>query len=145
MSKAIFDAEAANALLVPQTTIITTTTFPGLLVNPRQWGTTAWVLNISAITGTGTYVFVLEVSDLLGGTYSEVSRHTSPAGQSAGYQIALGVTATLAVMAPVIAAYARVRATLGGASPSVSLTSWLGKPAGHVGMIVRPRYTGAVI
>jgi hypothetical protein len=145
MSKAIYDAEAASALLVPLTTIGTSTTFTGLLVSPRLWGPTAWVLNVSAITGTGTYVFVLELSDLLGGTYSEVSRHTSPAGQSAAYQLALGVSASLAAMTPTIAMYARVRATLGGATPSVSLTSWLGKPAGHVGLGVRGRSVAAVI
>lgn len=145
MSTQIYDGEVSQALLVPATTIVASTTFPGLALAPRYLPTSSWVLDVTNAAAAGTYLFLLEVSNLVGGTYTEISRLTWPANTPGPQQVALGVSAQMAGLVLQTALYARVRVTIGGATPSLSFASWLTKPGGHVGMVVKPGNLYAVI
>ena len=131
MSKAIYDALEGQALLVPSgTTITASTTYAGIRCSPTLLSTSMWHLAVQASAAGGTYTFHLEASPTLGGVYTALTQFLWPPG-TAG-QVPVGVPASLALRLDPSHQYLRVRAVLGG-SPSVTFTSWVGKPAGHVG------------
>jgi len=145
MSVQLFDADATFSLVIPRGTITVSTTYPGVRANVLAAPTCVWCIAVSAVSATGTYTFALQVSDVLGGTYLPIAAWTWPAGTSTPHQVAVGVSATAARMANPQAAYVRVVATLGGASPSVTLESWVTKPGGAVGLGTRPGNVYAAI
>ena len=135
MAKTIVDGAIGQALLVPSgTTIIASTTYPGVRCHPTLLATSMWGLAVQAIAAAGTYTFVLEVSQLLGGTYSVLTQTTWPAGVTTPQQLLVGIPASLARLLNVQHEYLRVRATLGGGAPSVTFASWVGTPGGAVGL-----------
>jgi hypothetical protein len=140
MSKALYDAEAASALLVPSgTTITASTTYAGVKCSPPLLATSMWHLDISAINSNGTYAFILECSPSLGGVYSVLTQTAWPVAETSARQFMVGIPASLARQLDATHLYLRVRAVLGGGSPSCTFTSWIGKPAGAVGTGSRGR------
>ena len=138
MAKTIYDAAVGQALLVPSgTTITASTTYAGVRCSPTMLATSMWCLDVQAIAAAGTYTFVLEASQLLGGTYSALASLPWPSGQTTPQQTLVGIPASGARVLNVQHEFLRVRAILGG-SPSVTFTSWIGKPGGGVGLGAKP-------
>ena len=138
MAKTIVDGATSQALLVPSGTIITSTTYPGVRCSPTLLATSMWCLDVQSIASAGAYVFLLEASQLLGGTYTALTQITWPAGVTSPQQLLVGIPASLARVLNVQHEYLRVRTTLSGGAPSVTFTSWVGTPGGGVGLGARP-------
>ena len=133
----IYDAEA-SVMLAPTggAAIIADTTYPVITANAHLWPTAAWVINVSAINSTGAYTFLLEIADAQAGPFSTIARVDWPAGATGSKQVAAGASASAARIAAASARvrFCRVRALVGGATPSVAFSSWLSKPGGAVGI-----------
>ena len=139
----IYDGEVSPALLVPVTTIIASTTFPGLALSPRYLPTSSWVLDVTNAAAAGTYLMLLEVSNLVGGACPRlaVAWAAKTPDRSRSRWASVRRWRGWCSRRPCT----RVRVTIGGATPSLSFASWLTKPGGHVGMVVKPGNLYAVI
>lgn len=133
MSTAVFDA--ATVLATPGAAITSTASQTGVQLNPRFLPTCDWVIYASGVLGTGTYLFTLEVSDLVGGTYTEIARYQWPPAQAAG-RVHIPINADLAMTKDNDSKFMRVTATL-GATSSIVYGSFLTKAANKAGLAVR--------
>src|SRR5262245_57383383 len=93
MSHAIFDAESTVTLAAGNTATADTTYTPAL-VQAHLLPTSFVNINVSAMTTTGTYAFIVEASDVQAGPYSQVQRYDWPAGQGPR-QVGIGINAHL--------------------------------------------------
>src|SRR5262245_39009841 len=82
MTTAVFDK--ALELLSPGAALATTGSSTGVLLYPRQFPTCDWVVYASGVVATGTYVLTLQVSDVVGGTYTTIATITWPPTTAAG-------------------------------------------------------------
>ena len=82
MSTAVFDK--ALELLPAGAALAATGQGTGVLLYPRLLPTCDWVICASAVVATGTYVFNLQVSDVVGGTYTTSATFTWPPAQASG-------------------------------------------------------------
>jgi hypothetical protein len=130
VSIAIYDTEASVLLVPPGAAITTDTTYPACLAQAHLLGSAAWWLLVSTSAAGGSYSFHLEASDVQAGPFVIVARLDWPAGKVGAHQLALGASASAARLLTQSSRvrYLRVRALVGGAGPSVTFRSWLGKP-----------------
>jgi hypothetical protein len=134
MTVAIFDS--ALALRASgQAAITSTTNETGLNVDVRFLQPISWVICVTALDAASadeTYVFALQVSDVVGGTYTTVATHTWPRARSSG-KVVIPVSAHAAVFQDADCDWIRVSATLGGTTPSITYFSYLTKNAENMG------------
>jgi hypothetical protein len=135
MTTAVFDA--ATELRAPGVAITATTSGTGIAIAPRFLPTVDWVIYASGVLGTGTYTFTLEVSDLVGGTYTPIATYAWPAARASG-RVHIPITGDQAAMADTDCAFIRVTATL-GATSSIVFGSFLTKSATRAGWIYKQR------
>ncbi len=135
MSSAVFDV--ATELKAPGVAITATGSGTGLPLAPRFLPTCDWVIYASGVLGTGTYTFTLEVSDLVGGTYTPIATYAWPAARASG-KVHIPITGDQAAMADTDCAFIRVTATL-GATSSIIYGSYLTKSANRAGWAYKPR------
>jgi hypothetical protein len=93
------------------------------------------VLYVSGVLGTGTYTFTLEVSDLVGGSYTVIATWAWPAAVAAG-KVHLPINADMSMFKDNDSKFMRVTATL-GATSSVIWGSYLAKSANKLGLGVK--------
>ena len=100
----------------------------------------AWVLYVTAMdftTQNETYVFTLEVSDLVAGTYSIMATRAWLGSHGVG-KVHVPILGEVASFLNTTSAFMRVTATLGGTSPVVTYGSYLAKdPMGRLGLAAR--------
>jgi hypothetical protein len=82
MTVQVFDK--ALELVSPGAALATTGNSTGVLLYPRTLPTCDWVIYASGVVGTGTYVLALQVSDVVGGTYTTISQVTWPPTMASG-------------------------------------------------------------
>lgn len=130
---AVFDAAAE---LVAPATITGTTSATGVAIACRMLPTSDWVIyvqTIDATDGNETYVFTLEVSDVVGGTYTAIASHTWPRAHGTG-RAHIPINGDMAAFQDTDSAFMRVTATLGGTTPSIKFGSYLTKATNKIGL-----------
>jgi hypothetical protein len=143
----ILDTEA-SAQLVPLGAAITADTTYGVVT---AWAsllpTAVWAINVTTSVATGSYTMILEAADVEAGPYAPIARLDWPSGKTGSHQVALGASASAARASAGSSRvrYLRVRALLGGATPSLTWRSWLGKPANAFGLASKPGATLSVV
>jgi hypothetical protein len=133
MSQQVFDK--ALELIAPGIAITATASSTGVQLNPRFLPTCDWVIYASGVLGTGTYTFTLQVSDLVGGTYTTIATFVWPPALAAG-KVHIPINADLAAFLDSDSKFMRVTATL-GATSSVIYGSFLAKAANRLGIGAR--------
>jgi hypothetical protein len=133
MSQQVFDL--ALQLQAPGAAITSTASSTGVLLNPRYLPTCDWVVYVSAVLGTGTYTFTLQVSDLVGGSYTTIATLVWPPALAAG-KMHVPINADMAAFLDSDSKFMRVTATL-GASSSIIWGSFLAKAANRLGIAAR--------
>jgi hypothetical protein len=133
MSQQVFDK--ALELIAPGIAITATASSTGVQLNPRFLPTCDWVIYASGVLGTGTYTFTLQVSDLVGGTYTTIATFVWPPALAAG-KVHIPINADLAAFLDSDCKFMRVTATL-GATSSVIYGSFLAKAANRLGIGAR--------
>lgn len=133
MTQAIFDG--ALELKATGAAVTSTGSTTGIAIAARFLPVCDWVVNVTAIdftTTDETYIFTLEVSNLVGGTYSIVA--TLPwIGSRGPGKVSVPVSGERAAFMNTTSAFMRVTATLAGTTPSVTYTSYLAKAANRLG------------
>jgi hypothetical protein len=135
MTTAVFDI--ATELKAPGIAITATASGTPLAIAPRFLATSDWVIYASGVLGTGTYTFTLEVSDLVGGTYTAIATYVWPAARASG-RVHIPINGDMAAMADTDCAFIRVTATL-GATSSIIYGSFLTKAANRAGWAYKQR------
>lgn len=136
MSNAVFDK--ALELKAPGTAITATgaTSATGVAMPVRFLPTCDWVIYVKAIDAANsdeTYVFTLEVSDAVSGTYTAIAEHTWPRAHGTG-KAHIPVTGDMAAFMDTDSAFMRTTMTAGGTSPSIDYGSYLTKAASGIGL-----------
>lgn len=135
MSQAVFDKllELRNVADGAETATASET---GIALAVRMLQPCSWVIFVTAIDAASadeTYVFALQVSDLVGGTYTTIATHTWPRAHGVG-KVHIPVSGELAAFQDTDSAFLRVTATLGGTTPSVTYGSYLAKETSNAGL-----------
>lgn len=133
MSNAVFDK--ALELAAPGAAVVATGSTTGVQLFPRMLPTCDWVLYVKTMpAGTNeTYVFTLEVSDLVGGTYTPIASHNWPRGHGPG-KVHIPIVGDMAAFQDTDSAFVRVTLTETGTAPSCIFGSYIGKAANGVGL-----------
>lgn len=140
MSNQVFDK--ALELRAAGTAITATgaTSVTGVALPVRFLPTCDWVIHVAAIDAVNndeTYVFSLEVSDVVGGTYTQIAEHTWPRGHGTG-KAHIPINGDMAAFQDTDSAFMRVTMTAGGTTPSINYGSYLAKAATGLGIARKP-------
>lgn len=131
MTTAVFDA--ATVLVTPGAAIGTTGNSTGVLMYPRQFPAVDWIVYASGVVATGTYVLNLQVSDVVGGSYTTIATVTWPPAVAAG-KLSIPIGGKLAQFFDNDSKFVRVAWTIGGTTPGIVLGSWVGKSSNNPGL-----------
>lgn len=137
MTQAVFDI--ATQLKAPTAAVTATTSETGIALPVRFLATCDWVVYVTAlgVVGTETYVFTLQVSDLVGGTYTTIATLTWPIAHGVG-KMHVPINGDLASFYDTDSKFVRVTATLGGTTPTITYGSYLTKEANKLGIAAAP-------
>jgi hypothetical protein len=127
--------DKALELLAPGTALAANGSGTGVLLYPRTLPTCDWVLYLSGVVATGTYTFNLQVSDVVGGTYTTIATATWPPAVSSGV-LTVPVTGRTAQFFDNDSRYIRVNYAIGGTTPGAVVGSFLGKSGNNPGLAV---------
>lgn len=125
--------DKATELLAPGAALGTTGSSTGVLLYPRQLPHCDWIIYASGVVATGTYVLALQVSDLVGGTYTSIAQVTWPPAVASG-MLSVPIAGKLAQWYDNDSKFLRVNYTIGGTTPGIILGSFLGKAADIYGL-----------
>lgn len=134
MSIQVFDK--ATELIAPGAAVAATASSTGVALYPRFFTTCDWVIYASGVLGTGTYTFTLEVSDVVGGSYTPIATFSWPATLASG-RIHIPIDGDMAAFKDNDSRFVRVTATL-GATSSIIYGSFLTKSANRAGWAYKP-------
>jgi hypothetical protein len=112
------------------TAITTTTSQTGIEFGVRKVEEYKAVIAYSGMdftTTDETYVFSIEVSDLVGGTYTAIATMPDIGGTQGSGTLDIPLNGKIAEQLDADSAFIRVTATLGGTSPSIDYDCWLTK------------------
>lgn len=112
----------------------------GIALPVRFLPTCDWVIHVTALDAASTdetYEFLLQVSDLVGGTYTTIARHNWPRAKSTG-SIHVPINGDLASFADTDSAFVRVGVDKGGTTPSITYGSYLTKHTNKLGIGAKP-------
>lgn len=126
MTTNVFDK--ATELLAPGAALVATGSGTGVLLYPRSFPTIDWCIYASGVVATGTYTFNLQVSDLVGGTYTTIATVTWPPALAAG-SIHIPVNGFMSQFFDNDSRFVRVNYAIGGATPGIVAGSFLSKAA----------------
>jgi hypothetical protein len=130
VSTAVFDK--ALELLAPGAALAANGSSTGVLLYPRFLPTCDWVIYASGTVATGTYVFNLQVSDLIGGTYTTIATVTWPPTLASG-RLHASINGDLAAFFDTDSRFIRVNYAIGGTTPGIVVGSFLAKSANRAG------------
>jgi hypothetical protein len=108
----------------------------GVLLYNRMLPTCDWVVFWSGLVATGTYALTLEVSDLVGGTYTSIAAFTIPPAIAAG-KVHVAINGFQSAVLDTDSKFMRMTWTLAGSGPSAVLGSFLAKSSQNAGLGVR--------
>ena len=133
MTTTVFDK--ATELLVPGAALVATGSGTGVLLYPRSLPVCDWCIYASGVVATGTYVFNLQVSDLVGGTYTTIASVTWPPALAAG-SIHVPINGFMSQFFDNDSKFVRVNYAIGGATPGIVAGSFLGLAGTNSGLAV---------
>lgn len=143
MALAVFD-KALELRNIADGAETATASETGVSFPVRFMGTASWVVHVAALDAVGadeTYVFTLEVSNLVGGSYTAIASLTWPRARSSGV-VYVPVSGYTAAFEDADSAFVRVTCTQGGVSSSITYGSYLTKDVGgNMGIAVDPGET----
>jgi hypothetical protein len=131
----IYDV-ATELVELPDNAVTTTTSSTGVAIPVRMLPTCDWVIYVTSIDAADsneTYVFTLEVSDVVGGTYTAIAEHNWPRGHGTG-SMHIPINGDMASFQDTDSAFARVTMTAGGTTPSIKYGSFLTKTGNKLGL-----------
>jgi hypothetical protein len=132
VTTAVYDA--ALSLLTPGTALTTNGNGTGVLLYPRDFPMCDWVVYASAVLGTGTYTFNLQVSDLVGGTYTTIASIVWPPAVATG-KLHVGINGAQAQWFDNDSKFVRVNYVI-GATSSIVVGSYITLPSNNAGLAV---------
>ena len=100
----------------------------------------SWVIYVSALDAAGadeTYLFELQVSDLVGGTFSTIATFNWPRAKGAG-KVHIPISGDLASFQDTDSDWICVKCTQAGVSSSIVYGSYLTKAANKLGIAAEP-------
>jgi len=124
----IYDGDLA--LRTSGTAITSTTSATGVEFDVRHIGAYKAVIQYNGMdyaTGDESYVFSIEVSDLVGGTYTAIATLPDIGSATASGRLDVPLNGKIAEELDSDSAFIRVTATLGGTSPSIDYDCYLTK------------------
>jgi hypothetical protein len=133
VSSAVFDK--ALELLSPGAPLAANGSGTGVLLYPRQLSTCDWVLYWSGTVATGTYTFNLQVSDVIGGTYTTIASYTVTPTTSAG-RVHIPIQGNMAQGLDNDSKFMRVNYAIGGTTPGIVAGSFITKSSNNSGLAV---------
>jgi hypothetical protein len=133
VTTAVFDK--ALELLAPGAALAANGSSTGVLLYPRQFPTADWVIYASAVVATGTYTLNLQVSDVVGGTYTTVASITWPPAVAAG-KLHVAINGAQAQWFDNDSKFVRVNYAIGGTTPGIVLGSYIAKASNNAGLAV---------
>jgi hypothetical protein len=132
VTTAVFDK--ALELLSPGAALTTTGNSTGVLLYPRDLPTCDFVVYASAVLGTGTYSFNLQVSDIVGGTYTTIATITWPPAVAAGKRH-VAINGAEAQWLDNDSKFVRVNYVI-GATSSIIVGAYIAKASNNSGLAV---------
>jgi hypothetical protein len=132
LTTAVFDK--ALELLAPGVALTANGNSTGVLLYPRTFPAADWVVYASGVLGTGSYVFNLQVSDLVGGTYTTIATITWPAATPSG-KLHVGINGAQAQWFDNDSKFVRVNYVI-GATSSIVVGSYITLPSNNAGLAV---------
>jgi len=133
MSTAVFDK--ALELLAPGTALAANGSSTGVLLYPRTFPAADWVIYASAVVATGTYTFNLQVSDVVGGSYTTIASVTWPPAVAGG-KLHVGINGAQAQWFDNDSKFVRVNYAIGGTTPGAVVGSYITLPSNNAGLAV---------
>jgi hypothetical protein len=133
VTTAVFDK--ALELLQPGAALAANGSSTGVLLYPRQFPMADWVVYASAVVATGTYTFNLQVSDVVGGTYTTIATITWPPAVATG-KLHVGINGAQAQWFDNDSKFVRVNYVIGGTTPSAVIGSYITLPSNNPGLAV---------
>lgn len=133
MTTAVFDV--ALQLLTPGAPLAANGSSTGVLLYPRTFPVCDWVLYFSGVVATGTYTFNLQVSDVVGGTYTTISTITLDPTKASG-KVSTGIKGWTAQFFDNDSKFVRVNYVIGGTTPGVVAGSYIAKSSNNPGLAV---------
>ena len=133
MTTAVFDKSLE--LLSPGAPLAANGSSTGVLLYPRMFPTCDWVIGWSGTVATGTYTFNLQVSDVVGGTYTTIASYTVTPTQASG-RVHLPIQGNVAAVLDNDSKYVRVNYAIGGTTPGIVAWSAIMKAANNAGWAV---------
>ena len=100
----------------------------GIQVDPRFKGPMVVAVHVTAIDNAGgneTYVFNVEISDLVGGTYSSIAQVDFDRDKAMPATLQIPVNGELADFIDSDSVFMRINPTLGGTTPSITYGAYL--------------------
>jgi hypothetical protein len=134
VSQAVFDK--ALELLASGAALAANGSSTGVQLNPRFLPTCDWVLCLTGVVATGTYTFNLQISDVVGGTYTTIASFTWPPTIAAG-RVNLPIAANQSAFLDSDAKFMRLNYAIGGTTPGAVVESFLAKTANRAGWAYR--------
>ena len=135
MTTAVFDK--ATELLIPGAALAANGSSTGVLLYPRHNTTIDWVIYASGTVATGTYTFNLQVSDLIGGTYTTIATFTWPPTLASG-KVHIPINGQMAALLDSDSRFMRVNYAIGGTTPGIIAGSYLTKASSNSGLAIKP-------
>lgn len=142
MSVQVFDK--ALELVSPGAALVANGQSTGVLLYPRMLPTCDWVIYASGVVATGTYTIALQISDVIGGTYTTIDSVTWPP-TLAGGRVHNSINGQLSAFMDADAKYMRVQWAIGGTTPGIVLGVFLAKAANNAGVAVRAGETPILV
>ena len=133
MTTAVFDV--AMQLLAPGAPLAANGSSPGVLLYPRMFPTCDWVVYASAVVASGTYTFNLQVSDVVGGTYTTIATIVWPPTQASG-KLSVAIKGQTAAFFDADSRFVRVNYAIGGTTPGAVVGSYITLPSNNAGLAV---------
>lgn len=133
MTTAVFDK--ALELLAPGAPLAANGSSTGVLLYPRTFPTADWVVYASAVVATGTYTFNLQVSDVVGGTYTTIATMTWPPTTAAG-KVSLAIKGSTSQFFDNDSKFVRVNYAIGGTTPGAVVGSYITLASNNPGLAV---------
>lgn len=127
-TSSIYDSDLA--LRTSGTPITSTTSETGVEFAVRNIEDYKAVIQYNGMDYTTTdesYVFSVEVSDLVGGTYTAIATLPDVGGTQGSGRLDIPLNGAIAEQLDVDSAFIRVTATLGGTTPSIDYDAYLTK------------------
>lgn len=127
--------DKALELLAPGAPLAANGSSTGVLLYPRMMPTADWIVYANSVVATGTYTFNLQVSDVVGGTYTTIASIVWNPSVASGVAKS-SFNGELARFFDNDSKYMRVNYVIAGTTPGAVVGSFIGKVSNNLGYAV---------